>query len=259
MTGKPAFARNLKAKTQAEDAADSVCRNIAEGFGCETHREFARFLEISRRSLNELHDALRSSELKGYCQRPADCVPARMTVPKALSTPLIAPLSTSRTYANRDRTTRSRDRTRERAIAPTGEAEIAPTREVEIAPTREAEIAPTSEAAIAPTSEVASHRPALVRSHRQATARSHRLMRHRRRARRSGPALSSRTQHEDHGGRDERRDGCDPEQLLRRPLLRRAAPRRGRARRSRRCGRRQVPRPRRWSEGRWDRTSPTAR
>jgi hypothetical protein len=24
------------------DAADSVCRNIAEGFGCETRREFAR-------------------------------------------------------------------------------------------------------------------------------------------------------------------------------------------------------------------------
>jgi four helix bundle protein len=79
LTGKPAFARNLKAKTQAEDAADSVSRNIAEGFGCETHREFARFLEISRRSLNEWHDALRSSESKGYAAA-ADCAPARVLV-----------------------------------------------------------------------------------------------------------------------------------------------------------------------------------
>jgi four helix bundle protein len=44
---------------------NSVCRNIAEGFGCK-HKEFARFLEISRRSLNELRDSFRSAQLKGY-------------------------------------------------------------------------------------------------------------------------------------------------------------------------------------------------
>jgi len=60
------FARDFRHQSQAEDAVDSVCRNIAEGFGCESHAEFARFLEIARRSLNELLDSLRSAELKGY-------------------------------------------------------------------------------------------------------------------------------------------------------------------------------------------------
>jgi hypothetical protein len=43
-----------------------VCRNIADGFGCESHKEFARFLEFSRRSLNEAMDCLRSAQLKGH-------------------------------------------------------------------------------------------------------------------------------------------------------------------------------------------------
>jgi four helix bundle protein len=66
LTSRAAFARNLKAQTQAEDAVNSVCRNIAEGFGCESHGQFAWFLRISRRSLNELQDAFRGAEQKGY-------------------------------------------------------------------------------------------------------------------------------------------------------------------------------------------------
>ena len=66
LTSRPAFARNLKAQTQAEDAVNSVCRNIAEGFGCESHGQFAWFLRIARRSLNELQDAFRGAEQKGY-------------------------------------------------------------------------------------------------------------------------------------------------------------------------------------------------
>ena len=58
--------RDFKFRAQPEDAVDSVCRNIAEGFGCSSHAEFARFLEISRRSLNEVKDCLRSAHLKGY-------------------------------------------------------------------------------------------------------------------------------------------------------------------------------------------------
>jgi four helix bundle protein len=42
-----------------------MCRNIAEGFGCR-HKEFARYLVISRRSLNELRDAFRGAQLKRY-------------------------------------------------------------------------------------------------------------------------------------------------------------------------------------------------
>ena len=66
LTAKPSFAADFKAKSQGEDAANSVCRNIAEGFGCETHAEFARFVEISRRSLNEVHDVLHGAQLKEY-------------------------------------------------------------------------------------------------------------------------------------------------------------------------------------------------
>ena len=65
LTRRDPFARDFKHQRQTEDAVDSVCRNIAEGFGCD-HVEFARFLEISRRSLNELLDCLHSAHLKGY-------------------------------------------------------------------------------------------------------------------------------------------------------------------------------------------------
>jgi four helix bundle protein len=66
LTEKSNFAADLRARSQAEDAANSMGRNIAEGFGCETHAEFARYLEIARRSLNELHDILHGARLKKY-------------------------------------------------------------------------------------------------------------------------------------------------------------------------------------------------
>ena len=66
LTSRPAFARDVKARGQADDAANSICRNIAEGFACETHKEFARYLSYSRRSLNELRDAMRGAMIKGY-------------------------------------------------------------------------------------------------------------------------------------------------------------------------------------------------
>ena len=57
---------DFKLRSQLDDAVDSVCRNIAEGFGCQSNREFARFLRIARRSLNEVQDELRSAVLKEY-------------------------------------------------------------------------------------------------------------------------------------------------------------------------------------------------
>jgi four helix bundle protein len=65
LTARECFARDLKLHSQTEDAVNSVCRNIAEGFACK-HKEFARFLEISRRSLNELGDSFRAAQLKRY-------------------------------------------------------------------------------------------------------------------------------------------------------------------------------------------------
>jgi four helix bundle protein len=76
LTSKPGFVTDFKAKGQAEDSINSTCRNIAEGFGCETHGEFARFLEISRRSLNEPHDVLHGARLKKYV-KASDVAPIR--------------------------------------------------------------------------------------------------------------------------------------------------------------------------------------
>jgi four helix bundle protein len=76
ITKRDGFAKDLKLRSQTEDAANSVCRNIAEGFSCK-HVEFARFLKISRRSLNELRDAFRGAELKKYV-RASDCAPIEM-------------------------------------------------------------------------------------------------------------------------------------------------------------------------------------
>lgn len=66
LTRAHSYASGWKYRSQVEDAIDSVCRNIAEGFGADTHAQFAWFLRISRRSLNEVSDTLRSALLKRY-------------------------------------------------------------------------------------------------------------------------------------------------------------------------------------------------
>jgi len=111
LTRRGEFARDFRHQSQAEDAVDSVCRNIAEGFGCESHAEFARFLEIARRSLNELLDTLRSAELKGYVSS-TELVPIHGLAHRAF--PALGNLMAylRRTRAPRsNRTRRSRDRT----------------------------------------------------------------------------------------------------------------------------------------------------
>jgi four helix bundle protein len=70
------FAGDFKLRSQLDDAADSVCRNIAEGFGCKTDKEFARFVRIGRRSLNEVQDCFRSALLKQHVTE-ADLSPSR--------------------------------------------------------------------------------------------------------------------------------------------------------------------------------------
>ena len=65
LTKRRPFYADLKLRSQIDDAADSVCRNIAEGFG-GTDREFANFLRIARRSLNEVQDGFQSARLKEY-------------------------------------------------------------------------------------------------------------------------------------------------------------------------------------------------
>jgi four helix bundle protein len=55
---KPVFERNLRFRENLSDAASSVRRNIAEGFGRRGHKEFARYLNISLSSLKEVEDGL---------------------------------------------------------------------------------------------------------------------------------------------------------------------------------------------------------
>jgi four helix bundle protein len=76
LTKKRPFATDFKLRSQLDDASDSVCRNIAEGFGCKSDKEFAKFVRIGRRSLNEVQDCFRSALLKRYVV-VSDLVPAR--------------------------------------------------------------------------------------------------------------------------------------------------------------------------------------
>jgi four helix bundle protein len=57
---------DLKFCHHVRDAASSITRNIAEGFGRYRHREFAQFLSIARRSLFELEDHLRDGVVRRY-------------------------------------------------------------------------------------------------------------------------------------------------------------------------------------------------
>jgi four helix bundle protein len=116
LTSRPAIVRDLKAHGHMDDAANSAYRNIAEGFGCDTHPESIRFLGISRRSLNELPDGLRGAELKGYVTA-ADCAPVRVLFRRlypALSS-LVAHLRRTPDHGrNRNERARKRDRTIQR-------------------------------------------------------------------------------------------------------------------------------------------------
>jgi four helix bundle protein len=56
----------LKFKSQLYEAVSSVTGNIAEGFGRRSHRDFARFLDYSLGSLNEVTERLEDGLARGY-------------------------------------------------------------------------------------------------------------------------------------------------------------------------------------------------
>jgi four helix bundle protein len=66
LTSKPAFDQNFKLRGQLLDASSSAWANISEGFGRLTHREFHRFLEVSRSSVNEIENRLNEFVEKRY-------------------------------------------------------------------------------------------------------------------------------------------------------------------------------------------------
>ncbi|MCC7177215.1 MAG: four helix bundle protein [Acidobacteria bacterium] len=62
---RPAAQRDGRFCAQASDAARSAPRNLAEGFGHFSHREFARFVRIARASLQETQNHLIDARDKG--------------------------------------------------------------------------------------------------------------------------------------------------------------------------------------------------
>jgi len=66
LTKTEAVQRDFGFRDQAERAAASACRNLAEGFCRHHHRDFARFVTIARASLGELLDSVDEARIKGY-------------------------------------------------------------------------------------------------------------------------------------------------------------------------------------------------
>jgi four helix bundle protein len=66
LTKRDAVQRDFGFRDQAERAAASACRNLAEGFYRHHHRDFARFVTISLGSLGELLDSADEGRTKGY-------------------------------------------------------------------------------------------------------------------------------------------------------------------------------------------------
>jgi four helix bundle protein len=62
---KPAIKRNFKFHDNLADAAGSAPRNIAEGFGRKSHRDFSRFAYIARGSEQEVLNSLMEAHEKG--------------------------------------------------------------------------------------------------------------------------------------------------------------------------------------------------
>ena len=66
LTQAGAFAKDFGLRDQIQRAAVSVMANIAEGFDCESHAEFARFLGYARRSAVEVQSLLYAALDIGY-------------------------------------------------------------------------------------------------------------------------------------------------------------------------------------------------
>lgn len=61
--------KDLRFRDQIKDAAASAPRNIAEGFGRRTHREFAHYLDIARGSLMECQNHCKTPSTAGTLQK----------------------------------------------------------------------------------------------------------------------------------------------------------------------------------------------
>ena len=69
LCAQPEVKRDFGFCDQADRAAASACRNLAEGFSRYRHPDFARFVTIARASLGELLDSLDEALAKHYVAR----------------------------------------------------------------------------------------------------------------------------------------------------------------------------------------------
>lgn len=71
MTQEDPIAHDHGLRRQLQRAAVSSMSNIAEGFDCDSHREFIRFLGIARRSVVEVQSLLHVALDVGYINEDA--------------------------------------------------------------------------------------------------------------------------------------------------------------------------------------------
>src|SRR5688572_16483540 len=82
LTSSGGFTKDFEVRSQIRGAAVSVMTNIAEGFDCDSHAEFARFLGFARRSAVEVQSLLYTALDAGYIDedtRQAHCAQAAKT------------------------------------------------------------------------------------------------------------------------------------------------------------------------------------
>jgi four helix bundle protein len=66
LTSRDRIKRDFEFCDQSNRAANSACRNLAEGFGRYQHPDFARFVNIAKSSLVELLDSTDEAIEKSY-------------------------------------------------------------------------------------------------------------------------------------------------------------------------------------------------
>jgi four helix bundle protein len=69
ITSRPTF-RDLKLKQQLDEAVDSPCPNIGEGFSRFYPRDNARFVRVSKGSVTEVIEHMSKVRRKGYASGP---------------------------------------------------------------------------------------------------------------------------------------------------------------------------------------------
>jgi len=86
LTREGAFSRDFGLRDQIQRAAVSIMTNIAEGFDCDSKKEFARFLGIARRSAVEVQSLLYAALDVGYIdQQTFDTLYQQAKTTKALT------------------------------------------------------------------------------------------------------------------------------------------------------------------------------